>query len=183
MRCSDERENAFPFDIRHRSIITYKTQAPSDFTNLSKSITNKITAILEKRITLEEIDSTPSILKEREGISDSERFSLAIIMANQLTDTDSVGLHTLKLEMDKEGYTDLATSIALRKLRAKEMLEMSLESNYNNQEYHVVKLLKKGEEWMINHEEEFILKVEKVKDIVNHTFVPIVSDDDDDLPF
>ena len=44
MICSDKRIDEFPFDIRHRQIIKYKTNTPSDFETLKKSIITKINA-------------------------------------------------------------------------------------------------------------------------------------------
>lgn len=44
MICSDKRTDEFPFDIRHRQIIKYKTDSPSDFDNLREAITAKINA-------------------------------------------------------------------------------------------------------------------------------------------
>jgi hypothetical protein len=44
MICSDKRTDDFPFDIRHRQIIKYRTNKPSDFEALKKAIITKINA-------------------------------------------------------------------------------------------------------------------------------------------
>ena len=46
--CSEERKTKFPFDIQHRSIITYKTESTRDFEELKKKITERILALLKK---------------------------------------------------------------------------------------------------------------------------------------
>src|SRR5438105_711805 len=46
--CSSERDSRFPFDIQHRSIITYDTESSSDFEALKSRITERLRAILSK---------------------------------------------------------------------------------------------------------------------------------------
>ena len=41
----DESRSIFPFDIRHKNIITYKTESASDFELLKTKITDKIMLI------------------------------------------------------------------------------------------------------------------------------------------
>lgn len=44
MLCSDERKSNFPFDIRHRNILTYRTESPSDFEEYEKRLKDTIIA-------------------------------------------------------------------------------------------------------------------------------------------
>jgi hypothetical protein len=45
--CSSERTTPFPFDVRHRAIITYETHSQSDFLVLKRNITTKLNAFLK----------------------------------------------------------------------------------------------------------------------------------------
>ncbi|MBK7692430.1 MAG: hypothetical protein IPK62_01960 [Bacteroidetes bacterium] len=47
--CKDERSDHFPFDIRHRSIIEYKSGTKSDFEKLEQGITLKIKALVKTK--------------------------------------------------------------------------------------------------------------------------------------
>jgi len=49
MVCSEERKTNFPFDVQHRTIITYRTGAPQDFDELRGKITTRIKALLAKQ--------------------------------------------------------------------------------------------------------------------------------------
>ena len=40
--CSDERTTRFPFDVRHRNILQYKTESKSDFDKLRNEIAERI---------------------------------------------------------------------------------------------------------------------------------------------
>lgn len=44
MLCSDERKSNFPFDIRHRNILTYRTESISDFEECKKRLKDIIFA-------------------------------------------------------------------------------------------------------------------------------------------
>lgn len=45
--CSDERgEKMFPFDVRHRSVLTYATKAPSDFDAYKRHLRQRIYALM-----------------------------------------------------------------------------------------------------------------------------------------
>jgi hypothetical protein len=47
MVCSHTREK-FPFDVQHRFITRYKTEAPSDFTDLEAKITNRLKVAIQR---------------------------------------------------------------------------------------------------------------------------------------
>jgi nucleoside 2-deoxyribosyltransferase len=58
----------FPFDVRHRSIIVYKTESTRDFDKLKSDITNRLNALAKKRLTIEEI----SPVKPTHGLTSPE---------------------------------------------------------------------------------------------------------------
>jgi hypothetical protein len=55
MVCSTERIGKYPFDIQHRAIIPYKTEAQSDFKLLSDAITDRLKAAAERGQALQQI--------------------------------------------------------------------------------------------------------------------------------
>ncbi|MDR1246026.1 MAG: nucleoside 2-deoxyribosyltransferase [Clostridiales Family XIII bacterium] len=44
--CSDERTGGYPFDVSYRNILVYKTKSPSDFACFTKTLIERIKAIL-----------------------------------------------------------------------------------------------------------------------------------------
>ena len=81
--CSEERTGKFPFDIQHRHIITYKTGSKSDFEALEETITKKIKALLQKKQTVQTLNTTPVV--ETEGLKGHEIAILILLMENQVT--------------------------------------------------------------------------------------------------
>ncbi|WP_035664399.1 hypothetical protein [Flavobacterium sp. ACAM 123] len=154
MVCSDERIGKFPFDIQHRHIITYKTSSTSDFLTLGDTITRKIKAFQLKSNTIKQLNITPVV--ETEGLKGHEIALLILMMANQVSSEDSSAVYTLKNEMTKAGYTDIATSVGIRTLTKLGMIETYKEiDNWNNvQEFIACKLLEKGESWILSNQEQ-----------------------------
>ena len=173
MVCSDERVGKFPFDIQHRHIITYKTSSTSDFLTLGDTITRKIKAFQLKSNTIKQLNVTPVV--ETEGLKGHEIALLILMMENQVSSEDSSAVYTLKNEMTKAGYTDIATSVAIRTLTKLGMIETYKEiDNWNNdQEFIACKLLEKGESWILSNQDQLEFRKK------NNFEIPAV----DDLPF
>lgn len=171
MVCSDERSGKFPFDIQHKQIIKYKTTSKSDYENLESSITEKIEAFLKISKTVNTLNLTP--VTPREGLASHEIAVLILLMENNISSEESYSLYKLKNEMNKAGYTDIATSIAVRTLTAKNMIETfkEIDEHYNHEEYIASRLLPAGESWIMGNQD----KIEfRIKD---------QSAPGDDLPF
>ena len=163
MVCSEERQGKFPFDIQHRLIITYKTGSKSDFEKLEDSIVAKIEAIRSISKTVDKLSTTPVV--ETEGLKSHEIALLILIMENQLTKEDSTPVYLLKREMNKSGYTDIATSVGIRTLERNGMLESFKESDFNNNEdYIACRLTDTGVNWVIFNQDLLKFRQEGKKD-------------------
>lgn len=179
MVCSEERNGAFPFDIQHRQVITYKTNTISDFENLRDKISDKIIALRQKSNKVKKLQSTPVV--ETEGLKSHEIALLILIMENSISKESSIPAERLKDEMNKSGYTNIATSVGIRSLSNKDMIEtyteMEIDNWNNNYEYIACKLTEKGESWILSNQDQLQFRrtvPEKMNDDNN---------DNTDLPF
>lgn len=156
--CSEERESKFPFDVQHRTIVRYKSDSPRDFEELKSNIRERINAALKKDERLENLAQTTSIAPV-EGL---EQFELAVLVAiaEQLqAPEDSTSLYPVKESMKRAGFTDIATTLGLRGLLVKEMLEtMSCYDERNDADYTGYRLLDKGLDWLLHNKDKLILK-------------------------
>ncbi len=175
MVCSDNR-GKYPFDIQHRHIIKYKADSPSDFTDLSDKITQKAKAFIKNYHLIERLSASP--LLETEGLDAYEMALIALVMQYQFLPDDSVSINELTREMEQVGHNQLATSISVRKLVSKKMLEVFKAENtsWGNQteEYTACRLTLTGQDWVLSHEKQFQFK--HTAKSLNHNF-------DDDVPF
>lgn len=149
--CTDERNGKFPFDIQHRSVLTYKAGSKSDFENLEQKLVERINAYLGKAKIVEMIDKAP--IKDLDGLSSHEIAILIILMSHQLVPDDDMSVYTLSQEMVKIGYTKIAVSVGLRMLASKKMIEMLTSyDQYAQTNYSACKLLNAGDEWVLNNQ-------------------------------
>src|SRR5277367_4896306 len=112
---SKERTGPFPFDVRHRAIITYAPESPRDFQALQSEITSRLKALLEataKAQTMASIESSATM----SGLSPHEMAALQIVMENQLSAKDVMSASEVQNQMVKAGFSKLAGTLSLRLL-------------------------------------------------------------------
>lgn len=157
--CASSRER-FPFDIQHRNVLTYKTDSSSDFTNLRQRVTARIQAILSKEAALGEAASVTSPLKPVEGLASHELVTLVAIAQNIDNPTDSVPAYTIRQDMERAGFTPIATTVALASLLAKDLVTYAEEyDEQSERKYTLYQLTSEGLSWLIANQERLTLKI------------------------
>jgi nucleoside 2-deoxyribosyltransferase len=156
--CSDARTTKFPFDVQHRTIITYKTGSPSDFDKLRSNIAAKIKAYLAKSETLEEIVEMPHLTAASAGLADHEVVALAVVMENLSNEHDHVSSGRIQQDMESSGHTRLATMFALKSLLKKRLLESEQCYDRDGDAYYGYKLTESGWDWMLANQNKFAMR-------------------------
>lgn len=142
MLCSEERKTQFPFDIRHRNILLYRTQTLSDFEKLRNSLKDRINTYLSL-----DYDFIKSDLN---GI---EINVLKSIWNNQNTPFEITSKDTIM--KSNTNNDDVLNSI--RKLISRKFIEY-VYSNENGKLKNFYRLTIKGESWLQNHEDVLFMK-------------------------
>lgn len=159
--CSEERQK-FPFDIQHRQIITYKTGSISDFNTLGEKITKKIKALQSTSKTVKQLITTPVV--ETEGLKSHEIALLILMMEDQIDPENGTAYYHLKNEMNKAGYTDIATAVGIKTLIKFEMVKTFKENgNWNNEDYLACRLTEKGENWILLNQNQLQFRQPKIE--------------------
>ncbi|TFW17556.1 hypothetical protein [Duganella callida] len=172
MVCKEGRPK-FPFDIQHRTIITYKTESTSDFDKLRDDIAAKITAFVEKDEMLEAMSEKDEVSPVA-GLSPAELRVVAILAGSQNID-GYVAVFSAKSDAERAGVTDVGFNLGLRKLAAKKLVEYGTISDYNGNEYSGIALSEKGWQWIEDNETMFVLHRQPPR--------PKNGDLDDSIPF
>jgi hypothetical protein len=91
---------------------------------------------------------------------------LVLIMENQITSEDYMSVYQLKNEMEKAGYTAIATSVGIRALSKNGMVQTYKEiDHYNNgEEFLACRLTDSGEGWILNNQNK--LEFNKIRMII-----------------
>ena len=168
--CSDERATKFPFDIQHRTIIKYSTSSTSDFKKLELDITTKIVAYFEKAETLSNISELTK-LTSFEGLEPHEVVALAAIAQNLDSPNDNASTYIIKRDMEASGYTKVATTLALKVLLQKDLIEFGeYQDPENGEPYFGYTFTNDGWSWVLENKSRFVLQQKPSKE-------------EDDIPF
>jgi len=175
MVCSSERTGKYPFDIQHRAIIPYKTEAQSDFQSLSDAIIERLKAAGERGQTLQQIAEAEPIAP----ISGLSQIELAVLAVAAGAALPGIGFSLWSLQNDAEkiGISKIGISLALHRLRQKKFIEDAMVEDRNG-DYPGVALTSTGWDWIDANESNFTLR-RSVK------AAPKYDDGitDDDIPF
>jgi hypothetical protein len=159
--CSDERNAKYPFDVQHRAIIKYNTGAPQDFEELKGKIVKRIHAILKKNIEIGRV-ATLSAVKDTVGLNQHELVALVIIMQNSFLSNGYVSGYSIRSDMNKAGFTDIAVGIALKTLAKKGMIESDLWNDQEGDPYTVYTTTPNGDQWLIENQDKLELKIDEI---------------------
>jgi hypothetical protein len=182
MVCSNERTGKYPFDIQHRAIIPYKTEAQSDFQVLSDAIIERLKAAGERGQTLQQIaDAEP--IAPVSGLSQIE-LSVFAVAAGAALPGSGFSLWSLQNDAEKIGLSRIGISLALHRLMQKKFLEDTIVEDQNG-DYKGVAITSSGWDWIDANDSHFTLR-RPVKDVQRYGSSGIADDSgitDDDIPF
>ncbi len=123
MVCSEERTTRkYPFDIQHRTVINYKSEAPSDFNKLRNDVTDRIKALLNKTEALRQIVESEQVAPTQ-GLSQPELMVLAVLAGETALPATSTSVWSLKNDVERSGLTPIAFSLGFRRLIGKRLIE------------------------------------------------------------
>ena len=167
--CAEERRSHFPFDVQHRSIIKYRTGAPQDYAELREKITKRIAALLRKQ---EEITEASAIspVRDTEGLSQHEIVALVTVMQNGFISCDWTSSWTVRSDMNRAGFTDIAVALAMKLLRQKDMIIARQLEDERGEAFTGFQVTNQGEAWLMAHQDTLILKHESPKESPEEPF-------------
>ena len=162
----------YPFDIQHRGILSYSGGSISDFIELGQNLSTKLDALLELRENTSEI-AAASPVKESAGLQPHEFTALAMLLANSDATDDAVAVNWLKQEMQKAGYSDVGTRLALARLVQLGYVTSRRTSDGFENSWVVYSITEDGEAWLLENQAKLEVRLRP-----SHTEIT-----DDDIPF
>ncbi len=158
MTCSEERVGRrYPFDIQHRSVVNYKSEAPRDFDELKKTITSRLKALLEKSAALRQLAESEQVAPTQ-GLSQPEIMLLAVLAGDTGLPGTSTSVWSLKNDAERSGLTSVGFALAFRRLLTKRLIESFEDTNDHGEPYNAARLSNIGWEWVERNESLFVLK-------------------------
>ncbi|HYY73069.1 MAG TPA: hypothetical protein VE778_05700 [Candidatus Bathyarchaeia archaeon] len=176
MICAKPRPTKAPFDVQHRHIIYYKLDSPSDFKKLQREITERLKAQIEKTEAMRSVASLSPVKATKSGLTSYEIAAMVLIMEGRLTPGDGITPYSIRTDMRKAGYTDIATSLSLESLTRKGMIEYTDARDENGEVYTVCALTSRGLDWMLENQDRFKLSRQE-------STLSGIEISDEDIPF
>lgn len=178
MVCSTERDDqSYPFDIRHRTIISYTTEAPDDFQVLREKITARIKALLEKDAGLRQMAEADQISPVA-GLSQPELTFLAVVAGSVNAPNGDANSYSVRRDAERAGLTNIAINIALRRLSTKRFVLPTDGVDDNGNAFDALTVTNSGWDWIERNESSFVLR-RPIKAEQNNLAVIM----DEDIPF
>jgi hypothetical protein len=154
---SKERTGPFPFDVRHRAIITYAPESPRDFQALQSEITSRLKALLDvttQAQTMASIQSSKTI----SGLSPHEMAALQIVMENQLSANDMMSASEVQQQMVRAGFSKLAATLSLRLLEKRGFMQSIEDTDINGNSWWCYRVTPMGVDWLLSNQRLFQLR-------------------------
>ena len=178
--CALERRTVFPFDVRHRTIITYSTDSARDFQHLKDRIVARLQAILNKEASIEKVAALSPIISV-EGLEQHEISCLVCVAQNLDNPLDAVSSYTVFSDMGRFGFTRLAVTLALASLLRKQLITLVTDGDYNNNQRSMYGMTESGLHWLEQNQHLLLLRKQQA---TPRPEPPPISDDlDESDPF
>ena len=153
MVCSEERKG-YPFDIQHRSVISYSSDSSSDFEELKDKITEKACALLEHP-SIQNQETEKNQPPEEPSKAELEVL-LAITMDKEVFLDDPIYLFSLQHSKILH-LTSLDFKVAIHKLKSRGFLELVRISDMDCGEpenFNGVKITGTGWLWIVSNKDK-----------------------------
>lgn len=87
---------------------------------------------------------------------------VAFVTIAENMDSPQIGvpIYTIRQYMTNAGFTKIAITLALNSLLNKEFLDVSEDSDFNNNTYVVYHVTDKGMKWLLDNEDKLVLKMD-----------------------
>lgn len=154
--CSKERVSKFPFDVQHRTIISYSNDSKSDYESLAAAIAERLEAIRKLEVARKHLPSSP-IVNDSDGLQPHEVACIAVIAAEVEGIDGSIGNWLVKSSMENAGFNRMATQVALHALAEYGFLSISTDSDQDGNRFEIYRLTSSGWNWIRKNVSKFSL--------------------------
>ena len=156
--CSKDRQH-FPFDIRHRDIITYSSDSTRDHEKLKLDITARSKAYLKSEKTFDSVSQRAQIAPV-EGLSRLEMYILTEVAGVNMVSMAIPSLETLQNRaVHRESWTKSEFVLSLVRLAKSKFIENVVATDPNGEfPYKGIKLTNKAWELLDRNSDIFVLE-------------------------
>lgn len=119
------------FDVQHHRIIFYASESPGDFNELSNLVTKALKARLASISTTDRLEK---VVADLDGLHNHEVAALITLGGLVHSPGDTSPTSMIRNEMERLGYTHIATTMAISKLEARKFIDVQHYPSFGNDE-------------------------------------------------
>jgi hypothetical protein len=177
--CDKARRGALPFDIAHRPVTFYSTDAQSDYEKISREVENAIgAALLEARIP----SQSPLVVSDGLDIDEVKGACLLALLEQTLRSRSGSTLWELKKDLAQSEISDRMVALALIALMSDKLIEqIELEDN-DGDKFNSYTLSESGTKYLLRSYSTLMQK-ERERVRMRSPLRAFDSDLDEDVPF
>jgi nucleoside 2-deoxyribosyltransferase len=153
--CAEGRRDRFPFDIQHRRVIKYKSESPRDFEHLKAEISTQLHAKLDRRATMETVASR-DVAAPQAGLN-AQQLAALVVVAQRQDEAEGLSAYQVRGEMSNVGFTDIATTIALRGLIRMGFVVSYTQSD-RDEDFIAYRATESGLDWLEENQDKLSLR-------------------------
>jgi hypothetical protein len=144
--CDKARRSALPFDIAHRSVTFYSTDAQSDYEKISREVEKAISAAL-----LETRANSQSTLVASDGldIDDVKGACLLVLLEQSLRSPSGAVLWEIQKEVAQAGISERMTALAVTSLMSDKLIQIVEREDQDGDIYHGYILSESGTKYLL----------------------------------
>ena len=159
LTCCEDENHSLPFDIRHRKVLFYQSQSPSDFDTLKMRITARALVLRKAALEKEQVENADPI-PPRDALSQREIDLLRLVARETAAPGTRVPVHMLSHDAAKSaGLKEVAFGLAFRELTHRGFVKIEeIVSDYKDDVYDGAYVDVQGWNWIGKHDHLFIPK-------------------------
>ncbi|MFM5893134.1 MAG: hypothetical protein ACKOQM_01715 [Novosphingobium sp.] len=183
--CDKSKRNSIPFDIAHRPITFYTTNAQSDYEKIATSVQSSIEAALIESES-QKLKAPSSEVPTSQQIDEVKSRCLIALLDQNLRTPVGSSLWEVQKEVTSSGISERMVSLALMSLIDESMVEQGSDDD-SGQPFHTYTLSTLGRNYILRSYSEIMKR--EMEQSANRVLTsstrrsPFQDDLDDDIPF
>lgn len=140
-----------PFDVQHRQVHAYEAHSTRDFEKLRSDVTAALRALIERTAAAVRLQQ---VLVPTAGLSTHEITTLVAIGSAVAGPEDSYSVYGLRHDMERLGFTPIATTIALASLERQGLVRIGSEVDEQGHQDPTCALGTDGIDWLLKNQDQ-----------------------------
>lgn len=179
--CDKAKRNHLPFDVAHRTVCFYATNAQSDYEKISREIEQSVAAALLEATSKRQVPDLYASNPTEQQVDDIKGACLLALLDRSLRSPIGATLWEIQREVASSGLTEGMVALAITSLEHDKLIIQHVEADRDGEEYLSFSLSEHGKRHLLR---SYSALMQQERDRVsNNVSTSGFPDDLEDVPF